>query len=211
MSFILDALRKSEAERQSQDAPGFVNVPDGSKRKSGKKWIVLVAGLLSINLVILAAVLLRPGAAVTSTDSSESGDTLDIKPAAATAKDSATIPIRRQTSDNEQITVTARQPSGAESSATADTVTAIDTPPSPSAGETFATFNNLRTQGVLELPDMHLDIHVYGGQPADRFVFINMSKYKEHAMLTEGPRVKEITPEGVILEYEGNVFLLPRE
>ena len=63
MSFILDALRKSEAERQRQDAPGFANVPDGAKRKSGKKWILLVAGLLSINLVILAAVLLRPDAA----------------------------------------------------------------------------------------------------------------------------------------------------
>ena len=211
MSFILDALRKSEAERQKQDAPGFVNVPDGSKRKSGKKWIVLVAGLLSINLVILAAVLLRPDAAVTSTDSSESGNAADKKTAAATTKDIATIPIRRQTGDIEQIADTAQQPSGVESSGTASPVTAIDTPPSPSAGESFATFNNLRAQGVLQLPDMHLDIHVYSGQPADRFVFINMSKYKERATLTEGPRVKEITPEGVILEYAGNDFLLPRE
>ena len=58
---------------------------------------------------------------------------------------------------------------------------------------------------------MHLDIHVYSGQPADRFVFINMSKYKERSTLTEGPLVKEITPQGVILEYGSTVFLLPRE
>ena len=90
-------------------------------------------------------------------------------------------------------------------------MTAIDSPPSPSTGKSFATFNNLRAQGVLQLPDMHLDIHVYSGQPADRFVFINMSKYKERATLAEGPRVKEITPEGVILEFGGNDFLLPRE
>ena len=211
MSFILDALRKSEAERQRQDAPGFVNVPDGAKRKPGKKWIVFVAGLLSINLVILAAVLLRPDAAVTSTDSSESGNTADTIPAATAAKDTATTPIRRQTSDLEQIADTTLQPSGAESLGTADVVTAVDTPPSPSTGKSFATFNNLRAQGVLQLPDMHLDIHVYSGQPADRFVFINMSKYKERATLAEGPRVKEITPEGVILEYGGNDFLLPRE
>jgi len=38
-----------------------------------------------------------------------------------------------------------------------------------------------------------------------------MSKYKERATLTEGPTVKEITPEGVILEYGGTDFLLPRE
>ena len=211
MSFILDALRKSEAERQRQNAPGFVNVPDGAKRQSGKKWILLVAGLLSINLIILAVVLLRPDAAVTSTDSNESGSAADISPAATAAKDTVTIPIRRQTSDIEQIADAGQQPSGTELSTTADPVTAFDTQPSPTAGKSFATFNNLRAEGVLQLPDMHLDIHVYSGQPADRFVFINMSKYKERATLAEGPRVKEITPEGVILEYDGNEFLLPRE
>lgn len=211
MSFILDALRKSEAERQRQNAPGFVNVPDGSGKKSGKKWIVLVAGLLSINLVILAAVLLRPDAAVTPADPDESVNTADVRPVATAAEDAATIPIRRQTSDIEQNPDAAQQPPGVEASATVNPVTAIDTPASPSAGKTFATFNNLRAQGVLQLPDMHLDIHVYSGQPADRFVFINMSKYKERATLAEGPSVKEITPEGVILEYAGTDFLLPRE
>ena len=77
--------------------------------------------------------------------------------------------------------------------------------------ESYATFNDLRAQGVLQLPDMHLDIHVYSSAPEDRFVFVNMSKYKERATLDEGPVVKEITPDGVILEYLGTGFLLPRE
>ncbi|NOR67834.1 MAG: GspB domain-containing protein, partial [Woeseiaceae bacterium] len=63
----------------------------------------------------------------------------------------------------------------------------------------------------LVLPDLHLDIHVYSDQPAERFVFVNMNKYREQARLAEGPLVKEITPEGVILEHLGNGFLLPRE
>ena len=45
----------------------------------------------------------------------------------------------------------------------------------------------------------------------DRFVFVNISKYKESATLDECPVVKAITPEGVILEYLGTGFLLPRE
>jgi general secretion pathway protein B len=73
------------------------------------------------------------------------------------------------------------------------------------------SFNELRVRGVFQLPDMHLDIHVYSGQPADRFVFVNMSKYKENATLAEGPVLREITPEGIVLEYQGNRFLLPRE
>ena len=63
----------------------------------------------------------------------------------------------------------------------------------------------------MQLPDMHLDIHVYSGQPNDRFVFVNMTKYKEGATLTEGPRITEITPDGVVLDYFGTRFLLPRE
>ncbi len=81
----------------------------------------------------------------------------------------------------------------------------------PRITESYATFNDLRAQGLLLLPDMHLDIHVYSSKPEDRFVFVNMSKYKESATLDEGPVVKAITPEGVILEYLGTGFLLPRE
>jgi general secretion pathway protein B len=81
----------------------------------------------------------------------------------------------------------------------------------PTVTEGLATFNDLRAQGVLQLPDMHLDIHVYSGQPEDRFVFVNMSKYKEQAALAEGPVIREITPDGVVLDYYGTAFLLPRE
>jgi general secretion pathway protein B len=77
--------------------------------------------------------------------------------------------------------------------------------------ESLATFNNLQALGTLNLPYLHLDIHVFSNEPADRFVFVNMSKYKERATLDEGPVVAEITPEGVILDYRGIMFLLPRD
>jgi hypothetical protein len=81
----------------------------------------------------------------------------------------------------------------------------------PELAAPVATFNELRANGTIVLPDLHLDIHVYSAKPAERFVFVNMNKYRERATLTEGPLVKEITPDGVILEHLGNGFLLPRE
>ena len=69
----------------------------------------------------------------------------------------------------------------------------------------------MRANGLLQLPDLHLDIHVYSATPAERFVFINMSRYRENATLDEGPKVQEITPDGVMLEHQGMRFLLPRE
>ena len=73
------------------------------------------------------------------------------------------------------------------------------------------TFDELRLEGALQLVDLHIDIHVYAEEPAERFVFINMNKHTENSTLAEGPVVKEITTDGVVLEHQGNTFLLPRE
>ncbi len=83
--------------------------------------------------------------------------------------------------------------------------------PAPAVTEGLPTLRELRAAGRLQLPEMHLDIHVYSGQPDDRFVFVNMSKYEEGATLNEGPRISEITPDGVVLDYLGTRFLLSRE
>jgi len=81
----------------------------------------------------------------------------------------------------------------------------------PRASAALPTIHQVRANGTVVLPDLHLDIHVFSDIPEDRFVFINMSKQREDSQLAEGPMVEEITPEGVVLEYGGTSFLLPRE
>ena len=73
------------------------------------------------------------------------------------------------------------------------------------------TAAELRANGTLQMAELHLDIHVFSDNPEDRFVFINMVRHKENSRLSEGPVIREITPEGVILDYLGTEFLLPRE
>jgi general secretion pathway protein B len=116
------------------------------------------------------------------------------------AKKKQALPVAESTT--EDITNAQAEPVGR-------TASVVRTPEKIS--QVYATFNELRANGTIMLPDLHLDIHVYSEHPADRFVFVNMSKYREQGKLTEGPVVKEITPEGVILEHLGNGFLLPRE
>jgi general secretion pathway protein B len=53
---------------------------------------------------------------------------------------------------------------------------------------------------------LHLDVHVYSDNPAERFVLINMRKYREGGELQEGPVVSEITPDSVILSFHGQRF-----
>src|ERR1700733_2553941 len=59
MSFILDALKKSETERQRADAPALYEVKKAPPRQRVATWLIVLAGLLIINVAVLSVVLLR--------------------------------------------------------------------------------------------------------------------------------------------------------
>lgn len=200
MSFILDALKKSEAERQRQGAPGFAGVPDGSSRKSSHKWIWMVAILLCVNLLALMGVLY-----LANSDTESPAPNASVAPGNTDQSAASFSEIVAEAKRVQPVS------SGDATSTTSSQASADDTLPMSAVDESYSTFNDLRASGTFTLPDLHLDIHVYSGQPAERFVFINMTKYKENAKLSEGPVVKQITPEGVVLGYQGTDFLLPRE
>jgi len=60
MSFILDALKKSESERQRKGAPGIADVPESNGRRGGGRWLWIIGALLAVNLAVLVGLLLRP-------------------------------------------------------------------------------------------------------------------------------------------------------
>ena len=216
MSFILDALKKSDADRQRQNTPGIADFANSTEPSSSPRWLWILGALLSINLLILAVVLLRPDSAPDAGPTTAKtppaptqvgGEAIDGAPEpSADFSDAAMEPAVRQPPP---AAVAKIQP------ASTPVVTTTATPAGPKPPSTltqaYPTFNEYRAGGGALISDLHLDIHVYSALPADRFVFVNMSKYKEQASLTEGPRVKEIVPEGVILEYLGTAFLLPRQ
>ena len=59
MSFILDALKKSETERQEQTGAEFSNVPSSSGEPQSFKWLWILALLLLVNVIVLFGILLR--------------------------------------------------------------------------------------------------------------------------------------------------------
>ena len=61
MSFILDALKKSENERQRQVGPSLADVQVSQRRSDKPWWVVAVAALLVVNLGVLLVVLVRDG------------------------------------------------------------------------------------------------------------------------------------------------------
>jgi general secretion pathway protein B len=214
MSFILDALKKSENERQQQSSAEFSSVPASTPQPGPFRWLWLLGGLLTVNLIILVGLLINVNA---PTDPATAADTAT----ADTAPAVGPVPQTEATADP--------SPSFAEQVAQAqqdqppprETATPAEQPPQPRATTTsrtpavaaprVPTIDELLMDGSIQLPELHVDIHVYSDVPDERFVFINMVKHRERSRLSEGPIVREITPGGAILEHQGRTFLLPRE
>lgn len=59
MSFILDALKKSESERQRQSVPSLLDIPMPARKPRIPVWGILLGLLMGVNLVVLVVVLAR--------------------------------------------------------------------------------------------------------------------------------------------------------
>jgi general secretion pathway protein B len=248
MSFILDALKKSETERQRQSVPGLMDTRVAIRRNRLPIWAVLLGVLLVINVIVLAVVLMRSNSAPRTAGGpaparTAPGDTATAGaggPAPATAAADHFSPM----DPNPANPVYAPEiPVAAEPAQTPGDNAAPMTPPRPAAvprlvddlkvpplrsarradpvltdedakadsDEVLPTINELSLSGSQSLPELHLDVHVYGSKPSERFVFINMRKYHEGTTLQEGPTVEHIRRDGVILNFHGLRFLLPRQ
>jgi len=62
MSFILDALRKSEHERQRQTGPALAEVPVAAPQPRSNVWATGAIALLLVNLVVIGVLLIRKAA-----------------------------------------------------------------------------------------------------------------------------------------------------
>jgi len=233
MSFILDALKKSELERQRQSVPGLVDSGVARPRPRLPLWAIALGLLLAVNLLVLLFVLTRsflsspraPGA---------------LAPAIAAQPAVAAPPARNDHFDPLEAPVYAPEIPVASIPA-ASPLPAAAGAPAPefakplNAGapvsnkvrrrdplltdedykvnddEVLPTINEITLTGAQALPELHLDVHVFATRPAERFVYVNMRKSHEGATLQEGPVIERIRRDGVILNYQGLRFLLPRQ
>jgi general secretion pathway protein B len=223
MSFILDALKKSEIERQRQSMPGLMDAPASLGRGRLPLWAILLGCLLAINIVVLIIVLMRNGGASVASTSRRDTSAADRTPTAVEEHFSPLgsapvyapeipVPPAAASSSNESSAATA--PHTAAQRAAPHTLRRPDPVLDEEAAENdevLPSINEINLTGDRALPEMHLDVHVYATRPSDRFVFINMRKYKEGNTLQEGPVLERIRRDGVVLNYQGLRFVLPRQ
>jgi general secretion pathway protein B len=235
MSLILDALRKSEHQRQREVGPGLAVVPESPVSHRPATWILVLGGLLALNVLVLAAVLLTGGepepAAVAPPAPAASAPAPAARAPAGTPLERprvapVTLPPKPPREEVRPLTTEIAPQTAAPASARAPRTeagapsTTADVPRAVApAGSTeranadarLPRFSDLVVRGELNVPHMHLDIHVFSENPAERFVFINMRRYDEGQATQEGPRIERIARDGVVMDYQGQRFFLPRD
>lgn len=218
MSFILDALRKSEIERQRQSGPSIAELPVAREDRRLPVALLAIGLLLAVNVGVLLFFLMRdagePAADAPPTVAAAAPAVMAPGPAPAPAMASAAPAPATNTADyaapapdfSEAATLPPEAP---------DPTLLPDTPvSSASGGVTWSEGPPPSDASVAAvtagLPELTIDLHIFTDDPAKRAVFINGRRYTQGDSIVEGPRVEEITRDGAVLNYRGQRFLLPR-
>ncbi len=61
------------------------------------------------------------------------------------------------------------------------------------------------------LPQLSMSMHVYAADPKQRFVILDGARMVEGDTTTDSVTLREIRPDGVILEFQGQRFFFPRD
>lgn len=215
MSYILEALKKSEQERQLGAVPRPELALPAQGRPSRSWWPWLLAAALLLNAGILVWLMLRPAPSPSlaqadgiaapmanrSTAAAATGtQTADTRAAAAVQ------PAPQPQSPPQPEPVSPPQPVRGS----VQWMSQPETDPVQPAAADVPHWEELSAAERSGLTRPRLDVHVYAEAPAQRFVLIDLRRYREGEQLAGGGRLEAITPEGVIIEARGLRYRIGR-
>ncbi len=231
MSFILDALKKSEHKRRAQaggePAPLYgVNETKIGRRRQSKIFVMFFM-LPGIFLLLAVLVWQRPWVVqndpvLAVTVVAEQLSTVPARQGATAANQTPAVVEQRQMEIPATVTqpqVEAEpgirvQPSADESVETAveaQIMSPIVAQPTPAEGDQVYSISDLPADVRRRLPALQMALHAYNATDAQAsLVQINGHLVREGAQIAENLSVDEITGEGAVLRSGIYRFLLPR-
>jgi len=210
MSYILDALKKSEQERGHGSVPGVQTIHSSSINYHHDKkstWPLLLVALVLINITVLVYFILTKdqpqtvtaiqqqpdnNSVIASTQYSDDPNTLQersVNPVAVTDTRQDTIPtLAANNYDEESVDLPIMKTRQTERSA--EIVELYDIP------------LNVRQH----IPAMEFSAHVYSTNAAQRSIVINGRFMEEGDPVTSDLILNEITSDGAIFDFQGYRF-----
>jgi general secretion pathway protein B len=229
MSYILDALKKSDQQRQRGATPTLqvaqltVAAP--------KRPIIIYYGLLATVLLVTGIVIgwLRPwqpeqpplgtepiGAELPISISQQAAPAPSPAPTEMPGKTSQEFLSPNPTRAEPAAPVAgAVKPGNPALVSSASKAAPAQDKPAPERSASNAgdapeqkaiPVNELPQQIQQEIPAMTVQLHSYSGKPGERLVYINSTRLREGDSLMPGLTLEQITPDGMIFSYKGYRF-----
>ena len=202
MSYILEALKKSDLERQRGSTPTLqaVQMPLPAPRRPSVFYYGLVGLVLFAGIMIG---LLRPWQAEQAQSEMETF-TQQTPIAIPQQAAPAPVPMRPQIADK-PVEVVPMQNAAPE--VTQNVEAPVQQEPAEIVQEQQAMpFEDLPFAIQQEIPAMAVQLHAYSSKRSESLVSINSIRLRDGESLMPGLRLEQITPDGMIFSYKGYRF-----
>jgi len=217
MSYILEALKKSEQERQIGHVPDISMVQE-TPRPVVSRWPRWLLIALIVNVLILAVIVWRPWDMRTAQPVSQA---VAPGPTPTSELPAETQPIVERSPVVEPVSEPAAEHSAPQVAELPAPVSQMPLPPpapiytpEPVRIETEPVlpprWQDLPFEERNNLPAPRIDVHVFAREPARRFVLINLRKYQEGDTVDEGATIESILADGIVLSYQGQRYRVER-
>lgn len=210
MSYILDALKKSEQERRQGNVPNLqtVHIPVAIE-SSPARWPYIVIALLLLSLAFILG-MLRPwdSTSPVPTTSMSADDIQRTAPVAVTAMANNHQQLASvQPSAAENYTPSTRTPPTEPSVPNISSVAPVEQVEPPTLDiDSAPHLFEMPTMVQQAIPEMTFAGHVFSSDVSQRSVIINGHSMSEGEVVIDGLSVEQITHNGIVFDYNGQLF-----
>ncbi len=235
MSYILEALKKSEKERNKEGVPNLYTNHSPSARRVRQrkkpliKWTLAGAALLAVAAGAVFAWQQRQPEVVMTVGSPPALVTpapkpvpvaapVPVAPPAASIPAAAKVPkvVPAEVVREREKVVIKDIPPPSVSQSEPEAVAAVQlkeepavvVAPSPAlpTDADYPLLEELSLSIRNRVPDLHFAGHVYSESSSDRMIIINNRIVREGDLVGDGLALQRITREGVVMQFEDSVF-----
>lgn len=217
MSYILDALRKSEQERQRGKVPDIHGAVADQPMPGNKPniWPIITVVVILVNVGILLFFALRQSDVAELQPALVTPEVPNIAPRQSVAATPAVLPapsvqpgpsLVPQAKPQERVSASAGQQNNSpEQPIIIKPKTSREQEPVPQVGY-LPQLEELPAYERDGIPDMTFSSHMYSSMPKFRSIIINGKRLKEGQFLNEELQVREITESGVVMSRGSTLF-----